>query len=91
MSEHEQDASKVRLIPYDGVAPSRYLSLFRMQPDSRKRNGKVIRVRPDVATPKLEKSLEALPALEALVVESLVQRRLVSHEPSPAGAAHEDT
>lgn len=91
LSEHEQDASKVRLIPYDGVAPSRYLSLFRMQPDSRKRNGKVIRVRPDVATPKLEKSLEALPALEALVVESLVQRRLVSHEPSPAGAAHEDT
>lgn len=90
LSESEQDTTKVRLIPYDGVAPSRYLSLFRMRPDSRKKNGKVIRVRADLATPKLEKSLEALPALEALVVESLIQRRVIAGPPSSPGAAHEN-
>lgn len=91
MSELEQEDSKVRLIPYDGVAPSRYLSLFRMKPNSRKRNGKVIRVAPAVATPKLEKSLEALPALEGLVVQSLVERKLVAGGPSTVGAANEET
>jgi len=91
MSELEQDEAKVRLIPYDGVAPSRYMSLFRMKPDSRKKNGRVIRVAPDVATPKLEKSLEALPALEGLVVQSLVERKLVASGPSTGGAANEET
>lgn len=83
MTEDEQTVDKVRLVPYDGVAPTRYLSLFKMKPDSRKKGGKVIRVAPDVARPKLEKSLEALPALEALVVESLKHRSLVSPDPSP--------
>ncbi len=76
MSEVEQDESKVRVIPYDGVAPTRYLSLFRMQGDTRKLNGRVIRIAPSNASPKLEKSLEALPALEALVVNSLIERNL---------------
>ena len=92
MSELEQDRTKVRLVPYDGVAPSRYLSLFRMKADSRKRDGKVIRVSPAGGTPKLEKSLEALPALEGLVVQSLVERKLVEGgHPTTVGAAHEET
>ena len=78
VTEQDQDMDRVRFLPYDGVAPSRYLSLFRMKPDSRKRDGKVIRVAPNLARPKLEKSLEALPALEALVVKSLMSKKLVS-------------
>lgn len=80
VTENESATGKVRLIPYDGVAPTRYLSLFRMRPDSRKRDGKVLRIAPELANPKLEKSLEALPTLEGLVVESLRQRKLVATE-----------
>lgn len=82
ISESEKDQDRVQFLPYDGVAPSRYLSLFRMIPDSRKKNGVVIRVDPSTARPKLEKSLEALPALESLVVKSLRSKKLV-----PDGAA----
>jgi deoxycytidylate deaminase len=91
LTENEQSGDKVRLVPYDGVAPTRYLGLFRMKPDSRKRDGRVIRVAPDRARPKLEKSLEALPALESLVVESLRQRHLVAMSPKPGVAASEET
>jgi deoxycytidylate deaminase len=79
MTENEHDIDKVRLYPYDGVAPSRYLSLFIMKKDSRKRDGKVIRTSPNTARPKLEKSLEALPALEALVVQSLQDKKLINN------------
>ncbi|MBO9688012.1 anti-phage dCTP deaminase [Roseateles chitosanitabidus] len=82
MTESEQTSDKVRLIPYDGVAPTRYLSLFKMKPNSRKKDGRVVRIAPDIATPKLEKSLEALPALEGLVIESLRRRSLIeTHQP----------
>jgi deoxycytidylate deaminase len=87
MTENEQTVDKVKLVPYDGVAPTRYLTLFKMQKDSRKRDGKVIRVSPDVARPKLEKSLEALPTLEGLVVRSLLEKRLVDPEKPTLGSA----
>ena len=77
ITESENDKDLVQFLPYDGVAPSRYLALFRMTPDSRKRNGLVMRVDPSTARPKLEKSLEALPALEGLVVKSLRNKKLV--------------
>ncbi len=78
ISESETDYSKVRILPYDGVAPTKYLTLFRMMPDSRKRNGKMIKIHAKDATPRLEKSLEALPALEALVVKSLQSKNLIT-------------
>jgi deoxycytidylate deaminase len=87
MTENEQSGDKVKLVPYDGVAPSRYLTLFRMKKDSRKRDGKVIRVSPGVARPKLEKSLEALPTLEGLVVKSLKEKRLVDPGEGSVGSA----
>ncbi len=77
ISENESDTTKVRILPYDGVAPTKYLSLFRMTPDSRKFNGKMIKINAKNATPRLEKSLEALPALEALVVKSLESKNLI--------------
>lgn len=85
VTEQDQDQDRVRFLPYDGVAPSRYLALFRMLPNSRKKDGKVIRVSPSTAKPKLEKSLEALPALEALVVKSLKSKRLVPGSDTDTG------
>lgn len=87
MTENEQTVDKVKLVPYDGVAPTRYLNLFKMTKDSRKRDGKVIRVSPGVARPKLEKSLEALPTLEGLVVKSLLEKRLVDPDKAVLGSA----
>jgi hypothetical protein len=48
-----------------------------MKPDSRKKDGKMIRVSPKTAKPQLEKSLEALPALEGIVVKSLLSKKLI--------------
>ncbi len=78
VSESEAEVRKVRILPFDGVAPTKYLSLFRMASDTRKRNGMVIRISPQQGRPRLEKSLEALPALEALVVNSLQKKQLVN-------------
>ena len=71
-------AGFVKVLPYDGVAPSKYLALFRMKPDSRKKDGKMIKIVAKDANPRLEKSLEALPALEGIVVKSLVSKKLIA-------------
>lgn len=81
MTESEDSQDKVRVLPYDGVAPTRFLSLFRMKPESRKKEGRVIRVAPERGSPRSEKSLEALPALEGLVLQSLRDKRLVAEDP----------
>ena len=86
VSEREADMGKVRILPFDGVAPTKYLSLFRMSPDSRKKDGMAIRVIPKNGIPRIEKSLEALPALEALVIASLASKNLVNS----AGVAKEN-
>lgn len=81
VTESEQGApDKVRILPYDGVAPAKYLTLFRMKPDSRKKSGKMIKIAPKDAMPKMEKSLEALPALESIVVKSLASKGLIAGE-----------
>lgn len=80
ISENEADTTKVRVLAYDGVSPTKYMALFRMKPDSRKKDGKMIKIHPKNATPRLEKSLEAFPALEALVVISLKSKNLINGE-----------
>lgn len=70
----------VKVLPYDGVAPSKYLALFRMKPDGRKKDGKMIKIIAKDANPILEKSLEALPALEGIVVKSLVSKQLIQED-----------
>ncbi|MFO0115476.1 MAG: anti-phage dCTP deaminase [Betaproteobacteria bacterium] len=78
ISESETaNADFVKVLPYDGVAPSKYLALFRMKPDSRKKAGKMIKIVAKDAMPRLEKSLEALPALEGIVVKSLTSKKLI--------------
>jgi len=92
VSEHESEVEKVRILAYDGVAPSRYLSLFRIPSAGRKKDGKIIKIDAKTATPKLEKNMEALAVLEAFVVESLANKKLVDANggaedgPDPAAA-----
>ena len=77
ITEDEADTSKVRILPYDGVAPTRYLKLFRVGNDARKKEGKLILADPKWAKPKFDKTLEALPTLEAIVVDSLREKKLL--------------
>lgn len=80
ITEDESDVSKVRILPYDGVAPSRYLKLFRVPRDSRKESGKLLKVDPRQSQPRFDKTLEALPTLEAIVVDGLKKKRLIQAE-----------
>ena len=77
ITEDESDKERVRILPYDGVAPTRYLKLFRVPRDERKESGKLRRANPKDASPRFEKSLESLPTLEAIVVKRLKERKLV--------------
>lgn len=77
ITEEESDKSKVRILPYDGVAPSRYLKLFRMPQAGRKSGGKMILVDPQDSQPRFDKTLEALPTLEAIVLKGLKEKKLI--------------
>lgn len=78
VSESESEVGKVRILPFDGVAPTKYLTLFKMAPDSRKLNGKVIEIVANEGFPRMEKSLAALPELEGMVVRSLESKNLIN-------------
>lgn len=77
ISEDEQATTKMRILPFDGVAPARYLDLFRMGSEPRKRDGLAIKVDARTAHPVLKTTLESIPTLEGLVVNSLIQRNLL--------------
>ncbi|MBS75734.1 anti-phage dCTP deaminase [Variovorax sp.] len=89
VTESESEKGLVRLLPFEGVAPSRYLSIFQMKPNSRKINGKRIAIVPGEALPKMEKSLQSLPELEGMVVEKLVKRGLLTVQ-SPVARGNTD-
>ncbi len=82
ITEDESDVAKVRILPYDGVAPLRYLKLFRVPSDSRKSAGKLVKIDPLKAEPRFDKTLEALPTLEAMVVKGLRDKNLLPAEVS---------
>jgi deoxycytidylate deaminase len=68
ITENESDTTKVRILPFDGVAPSRFLKFFSAHPAGRKKDGKMI-IRE--AEPVTQISLEAISTLEGLVVKGL--------------------
>lgn len=80
ITEDESNTNKVRLLPYDGVAPSRYLKLFMVPRDSRKLKGSLMKIDPRDSQPRFDKTLEALPTLEALVVKGLKKKNLIKAE-----------
>jgi deoxycytidylate deaminase len=85
ISETEGDKNRVTVVPYDGVAPSKYLELFGMSAEQRKTNGVLKKRNLGQARPKSEVTLEALPTLEALVLKRLKDHNLL--EPETGGAA----
>jgi hypothetical protein len=76
ITENEAETSKVRLLPFDGIAPNRYRELFEANLP-RKEGGKAIKRPEKTASPKLQSSLESLPVLEAIVVKGLRERALI--------------
>lgn len=80
VSEDEKAQSHVKILPFDGIAPARYLEFFRMTRDSRKKEGKLIKINPKVASPKCDVTIESIPALEAIITKGLVDKRLVDSE-----------
>ncbi len=79
VTEQETDKTKVRILAYEGVAPARYLKIFKAMPDSRKdRNGMRKRINFKTANPLYEVTLESLPVLEALVVHKLSEKNLIN-------------
>lgn len=80
ITETESVSNKVRLLPYSGVAPSRYLAFFKLSSNNRKENGLLKTISTKNSKPKLEKSLQALPELEGIVVKSLADFGLINME-----------
>ena len=78
ITEKEEDTEKVVILMYDGVAPERFMELFKMIPNSRKfANGKKIVHDLKLAKPKTTLSLEAIPVLETKVVTELQKKGLL--------------
>ncbi len=82
MSEDENHEKRVRILPYDGVAPARFLDLFSMVGDSRKEDGCVKKKPRKEANPRHKVSMESFPILEGLVIRKL-KGRLPVEAPTP--------
>jgi hypothetical protein len=77
ITEDEETRDKVRILPFDGVSPRRYLDLFRIGASHRKANGLAVQADPRQVHPISSGMLESVPALEGLVVQSLVSRKIL--------------
>lgn len=78
ISEEESKTDCVRILPFDGVSPNKYLSLFEAKADWRKdSDGKLIKRNTHDVRPKVEATLESLPALEAIIVNRLADQHLI--------------
>lgn len=73
ITEDEKSIDKVRILPYHGVAPRRYFSLFLAGAERRKSpsNGRRLEIDKKFAWPVTEKSTESFPTLESLVVRNI--------------------
>ncbi|WP_208625354.1 anti-phage dCTP deaminase [Salinicola salarius] len=69
LTEQESDGKKVRIIPFDGVAPSRYLSFFSTGVNGRKNKEGKMQLSP--AFPVTAPTIEAVATLEGIVVKRL--------------------
>ncbi|CAG9233020.1 CMP/dCMP deaminase zinc-binding [Paraburkholderia caribensis] len=70
ITDRETDQNKVRIMPFDGVAPSRFLKFFSSHETGRKDSSSgQMKIR--AAYPVTAITLEAIPTLEALAVREL--------------------
>ncbi len=72
ITEDESDKTKVQILLYDGVAPSRFLDFY-IQKNERKddTNGKLIKIDLGTVKPRHRLSLQAIPVLENQAIDSL--------------------
>ncbi|WP_321854663.1 anti-phage dCTP deaminase [Paraburkholderia tropica] len=70
ITDRETDQNKVRIMPFDGVAPSRFLKFFSSHETGRK-DGNSGQMKIRSAYPVTAITLEAIPTLEALAVREL--------------------
>ncbi|TAG74397.1 MAG: hypothetical protein EAZ24_11090 [Burkholderiales bacterium] len=72
ITELEDIKDKVRLLPYEGVAPHRFLNLFLAPEDARKtRDGKLVRITPKALHPRNQQTVEAFHELESRVLSAV--------------------
>lgn len=76
ITESEVDFKKVRIIPFDGVAPARFLKFFSAPPDGRKDDA-TGRMKLSAGRPVTAMTLEAISTLEGLAVKGLESSGLV--------------
>lgn len=77
ITEDETKVQLVRILMFDGIAPRRYLDFFKMNPGSRKKDGKKIVTSSKQILPKNTLSLQAIPYLEGKVTEDLKNNKLI--------------
>lgn len=77
ITESESEKHKVRIVPFDGVAPARFLDLFSEGPSGRKdpKTGKMLRFRSTV--PVTAVTMEAVTTLEVLALRELQSSDLI--------------
>lgn len=77
ITESESEKHKVRIVPFDGVAPARFLDLFGEGPRGRKdrKTGKMLRFRSTI--PVTAVTLEAVTTLEGLALRELQSSDLI--------------
>ena len=73
ITEDENDENKVRILIFDGVAPKKYLNFFTKISERKDKFGKITSKDYKTITPKIAKSLQALPTLETQAIHSLEQ------------------
>lgn len=71
ITEDENDKSKVRILLYDGVAPSRYIQLFKLGKDRKDTTGSLVKREMKKASPKYTESIEALYTLESTATKNI--------------------
>jgi deoxycytidylate deaminase len=77
ITESDSDCSKVRILPFDGVAPVRFLGLFTEGPMGRKDHNTGKMLNQLSTTPLTAVSIEAVPTLESLAIKELKAKGLI--------------
>ncbi len=80
LTEDEDDSTKVRILPYDGVSPRRYLDFFGMKEERKNKDGKIVKIDMKNVTPRNRVSLQAIPTLENQAIHALVECGLIDEE-----------
>lgn len=77
VTEDESKTGFMKILMYEGIAPRRYLEMFKMTPDSRKNKGIKLIFSTKEQRPKNTLSLQAIPLLEKQVTDDLIRRNLI--------------